>query len=185
MKKKLLALFVVAVFLVSCSSYSFTEGSPSEAVEKFFTAMSKQDYELAEEVSDGGEDFPVSDEEKNLYVMMLKRLTWDIKNEEIDGSNATVSVAVKNKLIPQAFENALAFALNEKANKGISEEETGKLFLEKLPEMIEEADFKTSDLTLSLKKENEKWVIDRNDELMMAIFGNDPEGLPIMPEDEE
>ncbi|NLM05991.1 MAG: hypothetical protein GX219_03615 [Tissierellia bacterium] len=185
MKKKLLALtFVMTLLLMSCSGSSFTEGSPSEAVDKFFTAMSKQDYELAEEVSDGGEDFPESDEEKNLYVMMLKHLTWDIKNEEIDGNNATVSVEVKNKIIPQAFENALAIALNEKANKGISEEETGKLFIESLPQTIEEADFKTTDLTLSLKNEGDKWIIDRTDEVMMAIFGNDPEGLP-MPEDEE
>lgn len=181
MKKNKLIIILLAILMLTACSNSTNDSGVKGVVETFFSSFKSSDYEKAEEVSDGGEDFPVEDSEKELYTKMLKNLSWEIGEATENGNEATVKVVVKNKQIPMAFQNALAIAYNEKINKELSDDETSKIFIDSLPQAIEEAEDISQEIEVKLIKEDDKWILQRDLTLMTSLFGNVPQDTPEMP----
>ncbi len=99
MKKRILLCFscIMAIILLSGCSMSNT---PTKKVEKFLDNYKNQDETVLTQLKDMVDaDTLMTDDQKETYTGILKRqykdLTYEIKDEKIDGDNATVTAEIE------------------------------------------------------------------------------------------
>ena len=99
MKKKILLCFscIMAIVLLSGCSMSNT---PTKKVEKFLDNYKNQDETVLTQLKSMVDaDTLMTDDQKSTYTDILKRqykdLTYDIKDEKIDGDTATVTAEIE------------------------------------------------------------------------------------------
>ena len=95
-KKVLLLLFALPIFLlIGCEMAN----TPTSKVENLFTKYQKVDPDIKEGIDFILEEQNLTDERKNRYRKILenqyKNLSYQIKEEEIDGDTATVTVEIE------------------------------------------------------------------------------------------
>ncbi len=98
MKKYLLYLscIVAIIFLVGCSM----DNTPTKKVENFLNSYKNLDSDVTSQMEDIiNKDTTMTDEGKEKYRDILKKqyqdMTYTIKDETIDGDNATVTVEIE------------------------------------------------------------------------------------------
>lgn len=96
MKKKVLLLAIpLLLLLVACNMAN----TPTSKVEALFSKYQKLDEDISGEIEDIIEDEDLSDARKERYKKILenqyKNLTYQIKDEIIDGDNATVTAEIE------------------------------------------------------------------------------------------
>lgn len=105
MNKKLLFLVVPVLFLVACTMAN----TPTSKVEELFSKYQKIDNEIKREITAVLDEQNLSEAQKERYRKVLenqyKNLTYQIKDEVIDGNTATVNVEIEVLDLKKAIDN--------------------------------------------------------------------------------
>ena len=178
--KKLVSILCIITLLTGCScSAKLTKDTPTTKVEHFFNDYQTLDSDVLTQL-DAVVDRETSftDEHKKMYRDIMKKhyqgLTYEIKDEVIDGDNATVTVEIEvkdySKVMEDCFDEIIAHS--EEANTYLKEhpnefnDATGNydvnLFNKYRLEQLEKAKDKVKyTLNLTLTKVDEEWKLDK------------------------
>ena len=160
MKKKLLLLVLPVLFLVVGCTMANT---PTSKVEDLFTKYQKLDTDIDTGISSVLDEQNISDAQKERYREILekqyKNLTYQIKEEIIDGDTATVNTEIEVTDYKRAI-NDLVFDSNIYTKETYDEEK-----LNRLEQATEKVKY-TLELTLT-KDEDGDWRLNAltNEEL--------------------
>ena len=151
MKKKLLFLVVPVLFLAACTMAN----TPTSKVEELFSKYQKIDNEISREITTILNEQNLSESQKNRYRKVLekqyKNLTYQIKEEIIDGNTASVNVEIEVLDLKKAIDN-LVFDSSIYTKETYDDEKLNRL--EKANEKVKY----TLNLTL-IKLEDETWYL--------------------------
>lgn len=97
MKKIALTITILGIFLAGCTNMMNT---PTKKVEELMSKYQKVDNDISEEINALlNEETTLTEEEKNDYreiiVNQYKKLTYVIKDEEVDGDKAIVKTEIE------------------------------------------------------------------------------------------
>lgn len=167
--KKLLSIFCIMTLLTGCScNANLTKDTPTKEVEHFFNDYQTLDTDVLTQldtVVDRETSF--TEEQKKTYRDIMKKhyqgLTYEIKDEVVDGDNATVTVEIEVKDYSKVMEEADTY-LKEHPNE--FNDATGNydvnLFNKYRLEQLEKAKDKVKyTLNLTLTKVDEEWKLDK------------------------
>ena len=151
-KKLLLLLFALPIFLlIGCEMAN----TPTSKVENLFTKYQKVDTDINKGIDSILEEQNLTDERKERYRAILekqyKNLTYQIKDEEIDGNTATVTIEIEVIDLKKSI-NDLDYDSNIYTKDTCDEEKLNRL---------EQANDKikyTLELTLT-KTKNDEWKL--------------------------
>ena len=150
MKRKILFLAIPLLFLIGCNMAN----TPTSKVEELFTKYQKLDDDIESGISSVLEEQNMSESQKERYRKVLekqyKNLTYQIKQEEIDGNNATVTVQIEVLDYKKAI-NDLVFDSSIYTKESYDEEKLTRL--EKAKETVKY----TLELTVTKDENNGKW----------------------------
>ncbi len=167
---KRLAIFLLALITVtgcSCSNTKLTQDTPKKKVETFFSNYQTLNDDVLKQLDDVvNKQTDFTEDQKNEYRELMKKhyknLTYDIKDEVIDGDNATVTVEIEVTDYSKIMTDADTY-LSEHPEKFNNEEGVydvslfTKYRLEKLKEAKDKVKYT---LNLTLTKVNDEWVMD-------------------------
>ena len=163
--KKILSLVVIILLISGCSLGKNMENTPTKKVEAYLDSYQKLDDNVLNDLDTLIEDTEYSVEQKARYKQIFKKhysnMTYEIKDEVIDGESATVDVEVNV--------NDYSKILNEQVNEDEFKDENGvyspsKYYdyqLDKLERATEKIKYT---ITFHLTKKDNNWVIDDLDE---------------------
>ena len=152
MKKKLL-LFALPIFLlIGCEMAN----TPTSKVENLFTKYQKVDTDIDKGIDSILEEQNLTNERKDRYRDVLekqyKNLTYQIKDEEIDGDTATVTVEIEVTDLKKSI-NDLVYDSNIYTKDTYDEEKLNRL--EKAKDKVKY----TLELTLTKSDRDEEWKL--------------------------
>ena len=149
MNKKLLLLLIPLLLLVGCTMAN----TPTSKVEDLFTKYQKIDTDIDTGINSVLDEQNLSNAQKERYRVILekqyKNLTYQIKEEVIDGDTATVTVEIEVIDLKKSI-NDLTFDSSIYTKETYDEEKLNRL--EKAKDKVKY----TLDLTLS-KDKNDEW----------------------------
>ncbi len=162
--KKIISILLTLILFVGCGNF---RASPIGEVEDFLSKYQKLDSEVIGQLNTIVDaDANLTSEQKVDYKNAIKRqyrdLTYNIKDEIIDGDTATVTVEIE----VYDYHKALVMAeqhLNENPDDFLTENDTfdeRKYFDYKTEQMANTTDKIKYTLSLTLTKQDENWVID-------------------------
>ena len=187
MKKKLISIILAAIFVISlvgCSSAKpedtvnvFLKNTQSLDFEKMLESMNPDSKGSLDELEDLESD-KTTKCLMDYYRKNASKMTYEIKNSEIDGDNATVTVNFKyidgtdlfKEIISKLFEESIyrSFAGND-----MTDEEMQDLFVEVINGYEGEDIFDTKTVEIYCIKKDNKWYIDdAGDDFIDVIFCN-------------
>lgn len=95
--KNILKVFSICLLLLITSACSLGS-TPTSAVERLLAKYNNQDEEIVVELDDYINDSKLTEEQNNkyksIYLRQFKDMKYEIKEEIIDGDNATVTVQI-------------------------------------------------------------------------------------------
>lgn len=95
--KNILKVFSICLLLLITSACSLGS-TPTSAVERLLAKYNNQDEEIVVELDDYINDSKLTEEQnskyKSIYLRQFKDMKYEIKEEKIDGDNATVTVQI-------------------------------------------------------------------------------------------
>ena len=153
--KKKIILFIVPVILilVACNMAN----TPTSKVENLFTKYQKLDDDIDSGIESVLEEQNLTESRKDRYRTILenqyKNLTYQIKDEEIDGDKATVTVEIEVIDLKKSV-NDLVYDNTIYSTKDEYDEEK----LNRLENAKDKVKY-TLDLTLT-KDDNDEWTLD-------------------------
>lgn len=152
MKKKLLLFIIPILLLVGCTM----SNTPTSKVEDLFTKYQTLDSDIATGINTVLEEQNLSDAQKERYRDILenqyKNLTYQIKEETIDGNTATVVAEIEVLDLKKSI-NDLVFDSNTYTKETYDEEKLNRL--EKTKDKVKY----TLEITLT-KNDNDEWQLD-------------------------
>ena len=152
-KKKLLlfALSILSIFLVGCEMAN----TPTSKVEDLFTKYQKLDTDIDNGINNILDEQNLSESQKERYRKILenqyKNLTYQIKEETIDGDNATVTAEIEVTDLRKSLEG-LVFDSTIYTKETFDEERLNRL------EQAKDKIKYTLELTLT-KGSNDEWKL--------------------------
>lgn len=167
---KKIGSFLLALLFVTgcaCGNTKLTQTTPTKEVEAFFNNYQTLNNDVLTQLDDvvnNQEDF--NDEQRDQYKELMKKhykdLSYEIKDEKIDGDTATVTVEIEVTDYSKIMTDADAYL---EANKDKFNNEEGiydaTLFTKYRLEQLKEANEKVKyTLDLTLTKINDDWVMD-------------------------
>lgn len=166
--KKVLTFLLAVILLTGCScSMKVTKSTPTKKVEEFFNnyqTLNEDVLKQLKQVVNGEETF--TEAQKETYTDIMKKhyqgLTYEIKNEVINGDSAVVTTEITVKDHSKALKESEAYLLehpeefnDEKGNYSAS------IYNEYVLKKLKESDEKvTYTLDLTLTKVNDEWKLD-------------------------
>ena len=164
MKKIILIVFSLVLFLFGCDSMMNT---PTKRVEEFLNSYQRHDKEVMSQldssIRNGNYDF--NEEQilsyKELMKKQYKDLTYVIKEEEIDGNNATVTVEIEVYDLNKSINDSEEYYLKN-SNEFTSEDgviDNTKFLNYKIKQMTDTKERIKYTLNLTLSKTDKKWVL--------------------------
>lgn len=189
MKKRMLLVLLSALLILPL--YSCGSPSPTDVAEEFLTAVKAGDTKTLSTIYDGDnmeikdtlkkQDINLSKMDKQLQentVEKLQGFEYELSNEKIDGSSATVDVKIKTYDFGDAFTTFFQDYLSQglsKAFGGASEEEMNELATDIFSTKLEEMKFDyEKTVTLKLIKEDNTWLVEevkKNSDFLYALTG--------------
>lgn len=167
--KKILVLISAIFLLVGCDSVM---NNPTKRVEVFLNKYQTMDSEVLSQLDDTlSNDVTFTDTQKKSYKDIMKKqyqnLTYTIKDEEVDGKNATVKVEIEVYDLNKAMNDADSYLLqnqNEFMNENnlVDNEKFMNYKIEQMKNTNEKVKY-TIDFTLT--KKDDTWTLDNIDEI--------------------
>ena len=164
--KKMLIAFIMVLFLTGCNNDLMN--TPTKRVETMLNNYVTLDEEVVDDLDNTLlEETVMTNDQKSRYKDILKRqyqnLSYEIKDEIIDGDTATVEVEINvydyRKIIDEADDY-----LNDNQDEFLTEDGTTtdiSKFNDYKLDLLEKAKDKvTYTLNLTLKKVDDKWTLD-------------------------
>lgn len=160
--KKLL-VFLLPLFFIGCGTVSST---PTKKVETFMASYQTLDDKVLEQLDEtAASETKFNDDQKDEYIALMKKhyqdLTYEIKDEIIDGNEATVVVEIEVTDYSKAMEDAETY-LNEHKEEFNDEndEYDESLFTTYRLNMLKDAKDKVKyTLNIYLTKVDNEWQI--------------------------
>lgn len=167
--KKFLLIVMTLFLLVGCESVM---NNPTKRVETFLNKYQTMDSEVLSQLDNTlNNEETLTDEQRKNYKELMKKqyqnLTYTIKDEEVDGDNATVKVEIEVYDFNKAMTNADKY-LTENQDEFIDEnnEVNNEKFMDyKINEMKNTSDKVKYTIDFTLTKKENKWVLDEVDEI--------------------
>lgn len=163
---KKFVFIVVSLLLLTCGCDSMMN-TPTKRVEEFLNKYQRQDSEVLSQldtaIKDGNYNFTDAQMKsyKELMKNQYKNLTYTIKEELIDGNNATVTVEIEvfdyNKVMNEA-ETYYTTHVDEFKNES-GELDNSKYMDYKLEKLKDAKDKIKYTLNLTLTKSNKRWIL--------------------------
>jgi len=164
MKKKILlcfSLFLLLGSLVGCGM----ENSPKKKVEKLLSSYQNNSESIMSELTDYIKTLTADDESfesyKKVYLRQYQDLTYEIKDEVIDGDNATVTAQIEVYDYYKAnldVSNYITSNPNDFMTNGTYDTNKGLLY--RIGELNKSKDRVTYTININLTKVNDDWTID-------------------------
>ena len=152
MKKKLLVLVIPILFLVACTMAN----TPTSKVEELFNKYQTLDEDIDSGINNILDEQNLSESQKNRYKEILekqyKNLTYQIKEEIIDGDTSTVIAEIEVTDLKKSISD-LTFDSTIYTKETYDEEKLNRL--EKAKDKVKY----TLELTLT-KDNNDEWTLD-------------------------
>lgn len=174
--KNILKVFSICLLLLITSACSLGS-TPTSAVERLLAKYNNQDEEIVVELDDYINDSKLTEEQnskyKSIYLRQFKDMKYEIKEEKIDGDNATVTVQITvydyytvNKNVSEYLQkNPDEFKKDEEYDESLFNDYK----LKELEKTNETVDY-TIDFSLS-KVDNEWQINELNTEQLEKIHG--------------
>ncbi len=161
-----LILVVFSILLITCGCESMMN-TPTKRAEEFLNKYQRQDKEVLTQLDEAIDTatYKFTDIQKSSYKDLMKKqykdLTYTIKEELIDGNNATVTVEIEVYDYNNAINTAETYYQNnpmefKNSEGGIDEEKYMDYKIEKIKAVKERIKYT---LNLTLTKQNKKWVL--------------------------
>ena len=163
---------VVIAVLVIAALLTFmivTSSDPKKSVDGFLTNLKAGDFEKAQEFISGEE--LLKDEEYDVETKRLffDKITWKVTKVTKENDNAIVEIEITNKdlktVIAGYMQKVLKLALS---GENITVEENKNYFMEELKN--DQVQTTTLSKTIQLIKEDKKWKVVSNDELVNTLL---------------
>lgn len=145
-----------------------TTSDPKKTIDGYLTNLKAGDFEQAQEFVSG--EKILKDEEYDIEIQKLffDKLSWKVIKVDEENDKATVEIELTNKdlkivtnnYMQQLFKLALS-------GKNIAVEENKNYFIEELKK--DQIETVTQTKTIELVKENKKWKVISNDELLNTL----------------
>lgn len=173
MKKKisimLLTILAFSLVIVGCGN-----NTPTAVVKSYFEDIKKgKDSEVVKkalEEAEGNNDLP--EEAKDAVCDMLTKLEVTVVEEKIDGDTATVNVKVKGVALSTVMNNYMQKIISENSRlKDLSDEDAEKEAENMLVEVINDTETEEREGVVNLTKEDDKWQIEDDDDLVNVLYG--------------
>lgn len=166
--KKVLSFIVLLGLSTGCAcTANITKSTPTKEVEKFFNNYQTLNNDVVSQLDDVVQkELTFTEDQKEKYKDIMKKhyqdLTYEIKDEVIDGDNATVTVEIEVRDYSKIMSDADTY-LTEHPEE--FNDETGaynvSLFNDYRLEQIKEAKEKVKyTLNLTLTKVDDEWRLD-------------------------
>ncbi len=167
--KKLLSMLFIMTLLTGCScTATLTKDTPTKKVEHFFNDYQTLDSDVLAQLNTVvDQETSFTEEQKETYRDIMKKhyqgLTYEIKDEVIDGDNATVTVEIEVKDYSKIISASNTY-LSEHPNefndeKGVYDVSLfNKYRLEQLKNANEKVKYT---LNLTLTKVDDEWKLDK------------------------
>ncbi len=165
--KKIFVLCSLLLVLTGCDLGTGMLNTPQKQVESFFSKYQTLDQDVLNDLDKVvAEEELFNSEQRDAYRTLMKKhyqdLTYDIKDERIDGDKATVTVEIE----VTDYSKAIAAAdLYKEQNKAEFQDENGdydasKFMDYRLEKLKEVKDHITYTLDLTLTKDGKEWKLD-------------------------
>lgn len=162
--RKIWPIFLTIIFLTGCFNFRKT---PTAEVEDFFSKYQKLDTVVLDQLDEVvDEDTDLTTAQKKDYKEAIKRqyqnLTYNIKEEEINADEATVTVEIEVYDYHKALVAAQNY-LTENPDEFTDADDTfdeSEYFAYKVDKMMNMKEKIKYTLNLTLTKENKDWVLD-------------------------
>ena len=164
--KKLVVVIITFLFvLVGCGNKI---DSPTKKVESFLNKYQKHDEEVVKDFDTSMiEEDTLNDEQKERYKNVMldqyKNLTYEIKEEKVDGNQASVDVEIEVYDYNKTLENASIYLEEHQDDFFIDDVlDTVSFINYKLEQLIDTEDRVKYSITFKLKREdtNSEWVLE-------------------------
>lgn len=164
--KKILISFALLVLLTGCDIGSKLDNTPTKRVETFLNKYQTLDDDVLDSLDSViAEETLFNNEQRDRYRNIIKtnyqKMSYKIKEEEIDGDNATVTAEIEVIDYSKVMEDAEIYRTQNIDEFMTDDEYDESLFVDYRLDRLEEAKEKvkyTIDLTLT--KVNEEWILD-------------------------
>lgn len=164
MKKIFLTIMIGLLVLTGCTT---SDATPTKRVEEFMEKYQSLDSEVLSQLdSVVANDLTLSDDQKKDYTDLMKKqyqnLSYKITDEKVEDITATVSVEVEVYDFRSALDNADTYRTNheDEFTDKDGKADDDKYMDYRITEMKKVTDRKKYDLTFTLTKEDDKWVLD-------------------------
>ena len=165
--KKILLILIVLITITGCT-LSDIDNTPTKQVEAFLNNYQTLDQKVLNDL-----DLVINkktnynQKQKDEYRKILKKhyqnLTYEIKDETINGDRANVEVEIEVTDYTKALKEANIYLEN---NQNLQEETDETKYIDYQLEKLKEAkDTVKYTLNLTLNKENDKWKLEQIDEI--------------------
>lgn len=165
---KKIIYFVAGILLIGLVGCGEMENTPTKQVEAFLSQYQKADKNVIDDLDSAiDEQGSLSEEQRSEYRDMMKKhyqdLKYEIKDEVIDGNNATVTVEIEVNDYSKVLQEAETYRQDHEeefttSNGEYDETKFIEYRLKKMKDVNEKVKY-TLDLTLT-KDTDEKWVLD-------------------------
>jgi hypothetical protein len=166
-------LVVVLIVLAGCGG---SGAKPEKTVEDCLNAIREGKLDSVNQyVLDGEASLSNVEDERNEVVLneAFKKLEYEILESKVEGENAQVKVKIVAPDMAKIMGQLMISALNN-AFSGDSEEAMQEKMNNEMKEIFNSNSFEmvTSEVVVSLKQKDDKWLIDANEQFVNAITGN-------------
>lgn len=166
---KLIVIIAVIAIAILLTFMIVTSSDLKKSVDGFFTNLQSGDFEKAQEFMTGEE--LLDDTEYNIETQRLffDKISWKVTKVTKEDNTATAEVEITNKdfktIISNYMQKVLKLALS---GENITEEGIENYFIEELKN--DQVQTTTQTKTIQLIKEDKKWKVVSNDELIDSLL---------------
>ncbi|SFD17029.1 DUF5105 domain-containing protein [Clostridium uliginosum] len=182
--KKVISIAILLILVIGvCGCGSKT---PSDTVKNYLEQVKKGENgefknllnKSLEETENEKKD-KLSDESTKKIIGNMKKLTYTINSENINGDSATVNVKVNgpdmSKVMADFMQKAFSTALSQSlSGNKMNKEEQNKLFESMLLECLDNVTYSDRTGDISLTKTDGEWKINNDDSLIKLLLAIDP-----------
>ncbi|MPQ44003.1 hypothetical protein [Clostridium tarantellae] len=184
----MLLILVLFISLMGCGTIA-KEKTPSDLVNDFLKAVSQKNIDAREMCIGVNKENSIgnrSEDEKIFFNEVFSKFQGEVTAEHLNESEAKVEVKVKGidtgRVVDETVRVAYPMIMEASQTKeretgeGYSSEKIDRLMTESLMKLLKNQQVEERTGTISLVKNNDKWLVETNGELMRILVGNIPTG---------